>query len=183
VAEKVRALNLGAVDYLSKPFQALELLSRTERAIALRRPPAPAEPPRGPVPVGSDLQTGLFDRPGLLARLEHEVSRSMRYQRPLSLAVLFPQGEVSEHVRNCAALIRGRLRAPDLLGHLGEGVFAMVLPESPVGAARGICARIIPELYRMTGIVFQNKTTDVGKDGRSAAAVLDQLMNGYSKGS
>ncbi len=183
VAEKVRALNLGAVDYLSKPFQALELLSRTERAIALRRPPPPAEPSRGPLAVGNDLQTGLFDRPGLLGRLEHEVSRSLRYQRPLSLAVLFPQSDVSEHVRNCAALIRGRLRAPDLLGHLGEGVFAMVLPESPVGAARGICARIIPELYRMTGVVFQNKTTEVGKDGRTAAAVLDQLMNGYSKGS
>lgn len=181
VAEKVRALNLGAVDYLSKPFQAMELLARTERAIALRRPPTPPPAPRGPTPFGSDPQTGLFDRPGLLGRLEHEVSRSLRYQRPLSLAVLFPQSDVSDHVRNCAALIRGRLRAPDLLGHLGDGVFAMVLPESPVGAARGICSRIIPELYRMTGIVFQNKATDVGKDGRTAEVVLDQLMNGQLK--
>src|SRR5262249_16169575 len=68
VAEKVRALNLGAVDYLSKPFQAMELLARTERAIAMRRPPSPTPAARAPLPAGSDPQTGLFDRVGLLGR-------------------------------------------------------------------------------------------------------------------
>lgn len=34
VADKVRALNLGAVDYMAKPFNAVELLNRTERAQA-----------------------------------------------------------------------------------------------------------------------------------------------------
>ncbi len=182
VAEKVRALNLGAVDYLSKPFQAVELLSRTERAIAMRRPPEPPRAPPSPV-TGSDQQTGLFDRGGLIGRLEHEVSRSLRYQRPLSLAVLFPQSDVSVHVHNCAALIRGRLRAPDLLGHLGDGVFAMVLPESPVGAAGGICSRIIPELHQMTGVIFKNKVANVGTDGRTAQAVLEQLINGHRESS
>ncbi len=37
VADKVRALNLGAVDYMSKPFNAMELLTRTERALKLRK--------------------------------------------------------------------------------------------------------------------------------------------------
>src|SRR5262249_46302674 len=74
----------------------------------------------------------------------------------------------------CADLIRGRLRSPDLLAHLGNGMFALVLPESPLGAARGICARILPELHRLAGVAFKNKAIDVAKDGRSAQAVLQQ---------
>ena len=36
VAQKLRQLNLGAVDYLTKPFQTQELLTRVERALQLR---------------------------------------------------------------------------------------------------------------------------------------------------
>ncbi len=176
VAEKVRALNLGATDYITKPFQAMELLARAERAIQSGREAPDATVLQG-MP-GGDPETGLFDRAGLLERLEQEVSRSLRYQRPLSLAVLFPQTALGDWIRACASLIRGRLRAPDLLAHLGEGVFALVLPESPLGAARGICSRIIPELYRLTGVVFKNKAMDAANDSRPAQAVLDQLLTG-----
>jgi hypothetical protein len=55
-------------------------------------------------------------------------------------------------------------------------VFALGLPESPLGAARGIGARIIPELHRLTGVLFKNKAADVARDGRTAEAVLDQLL-------
>ncbi len=176
IAEKVRDLNLGATDYITKPFQALELLARAERAIRSGRETADAA--AAPVVAGVDPHTGLLDRAGLLERLGQEVSRSLRYQRPLSLAVLFPRTELGDQVRGCADLIRGRLRSPDLLAHLGEGTFALVLPESPLGAARGICARIIPDLFRLTGVVFKNKAIDVAQDGRSAEAVLDQLLGG-----
>ena len=37
VADRVRALNLGAVDYLAKPFHASELLQRAERALSVNR--------------------------------------------------------------------------------------------------------------------------------------------------
>ena len=176
IAEKVRALNLGATDYITKPFQAMELLACAQRAIQSGRDMAHlASFHSAPE---ADPETGLFDRKGLLDRLEQEVSRALRYQRPLSLAALFPQSVLGDRVRSCAGLIRGRLRAPDLLAHLGDGVFALVLPESPLGAARGICARIIPELYRMTGVVFKKKAVDVARDGRRADAVLDQLLGG-----
>jgi signal transduction histidine kinase/DNA-binding NarL/FixJ family response regulator len=174
IAEKVRALNLGATDYVTKPFQALELLARAARAIQSGREGAD-EP--GGVPCSEPgLEPWLLDRAGLLKRLEQEISRSMRYQRPLSLAVLFPQKPLGEGVHSCAGLIRSRLRAPDLLAQLEGGSFALVLPESPLGAARGICTRIVPELYRLTGVVFKNKAVDLAKDGRSAADVLDQLV-------
>jgi two-component system, sensor histidine kinase ChiS len=175
IAEKVRALNLGATDYITKPFQALELLGRAERAIRSGRESAQASAVI--TSTGVDPQTGALDREGLLNRLEQEVSRSLRYQRPLSLALLFPLAELGDQLRGCADLIRGRLRSPDLLAHLGNGMFALVLPESPLGAARGICARILPELHRLAGVAFKNKAIDVAKDGRSAQAVLEQLLS------
>src|SRR5262249_12950419 len=108
VADKVRSLNLGAVDYMSKPFQALELLGRAERAIQLRNTQKELQRSTALLrQTGSDPETGLFDRVGLLNRLEHEFSRSQRYRRALSMAVLVPEGTAAkEQVRECAVLIR-----------------------------------------------------------------------------
>jgi two-component system sensor histidine kinase ChiS len=56
VASKLSQLNLGAVDYLTKPFQTAELLSRVERALvasgALEPLPAFPGPPTGEREVG-----------------------------------------------------------------------------------------------------------------------------------
>jgi two-component system KDP operon response regulator KdpE len=51
--DKVRALDLGADDYLTKPFDHLELLARL-RAMLRRAPPADAEPQ--PVFVSGDME-------------------------------------------------------------------------------------------------------------------------------
>ncbi|MGZ3461690.1 MAG: ATP-binding protein, partial [Archangium sp.] len=88
VADKVRALNLGAVDYMSKPFNAMELLGRTERALKLRKAENELERTSSLTRRnGNDPLTGLYDRRGLMLRLDHEVSRGRRYSRPVSLAV------------------------------------------------------------------------------------------------
>src|SRR5262249_21727070 len=141
---------------LGKPFQALELLSRAERAIQLSAADLRVKKREGLLrEIGSDPRTGLFDRAGLLARLEQEVMRSRRYQRPLSLAVLIPEKPLANGIEQCAALIRERLRAPDLVGHLGNGTFALVLPESSLAAAQGICSRICPDLHEATGVGYR----------------------------
>jgi CheY-like chemotaxis protein len=85
VADRVRALNLGAVDYLAKPFHASELLQRAERALAVnkRRASAPeaegswsasrtrdriARPPRTRGPPHPGGGPGPALRPAPLAR-------------------------------------------------------------------------------------------------------------------
>src|SRR5262249_38795769 len=108
VAEKVRALNLGAIDYMHKPFQALEPLARTERAPSLRHAGRGVQRSHNLLRrAGSDPETGLFDRLGLVARLEQERSRAKRYGRPLSLAVMQPSAEPGKGlIRGGASLVR-----------------------------------------------------------------------------
>lgn len=178
VADKVRALNLGAVDYMSKPFQALELLGRAERAIELCNTQKELQRSTALLrKTGSDPETGMFDRAGLLNRLGHELSRSQRYRRPLSMAVLVPDGAGGkERIRECAMLIRERIRTPDFIAHLGEGVFAVVLPESNAAGAHGICSRLTTELQDATGVIFGTSSVDVGRDGPKPEMLLEELL-------
>src|SRR5581483_2347760 len=104
---------------------------------------------------GNDPDTGLFDRAGLIARAEQEHSRSRRYSRPLVLAVLRAGNAMpKEHLRAGAILVRGRLRAPDVVGHLGEGTYSMVLPECTPEDARIVLSRVIVELQELTDTTF-----------------------------
>jgi signal transduction histidine kinase/DNA-binding response OmpR family regulator len=176
VAEKVRALNLGAVDYIHKPFQALELLTRCERALTLRQAERELERSLSLLRrSGSDPETGLADRAGLLARLEQEQSRSRRYQRPLTLAVLTPHLRLRDQLRGCAALLRNKLRTPDVVAHLGEGLFAVVLPECAPDAARSVIDRLLPELFQESKCPFEVTISDA-VDPDMAPEVLDRLL-------
>lgn len=173
VAEKVRALNLGAVDYMSKPFQALELLSRAERALKLGQ----AErglPPRSQ--VGSDPATGLFDRSGILARLEQELARSRRYHRPVTLVVFKPEQPVEEKAPILARLIRQRLRSPDLVGHLGGCTFALVMPEAEAPMAHSALGRLLPELGQAAGASFLFAVLQPHSAEETAEAWLERAL-------
>ncbi len=177
VADKVRALNLGAVDYMSKPFNAKELLNRTERALQLRRTEREVERVAATQRrSGTDVLTGAYDRRGLLMRLEHEVSRSRRFSQPVSLAVLRPERMPSaDALRGIQEVMRRRLRTPDLIGHLGGGVLAVVLPECNIEAARNAINRMLPDLTKHSGVDYRPAVADVSHDSESAERILERL--------
>jgi PleD family two-component response regulator len=177
VADKVRALNLGAVDYMSKPFNAKELLNRTERALQLRRTEREVERvAANQRRSGTDVLTGTYDRRGLLMRLEHEVSRSRRFSQPVSLAVLRPERMPSaDALRGIQEVMRRRLRTPDLIGHLGGGVLAVVLPECNIEAARNAINRMLPDLTKHLGVDYRPAVADVSHDSESTERILERL--------
>ncbi len=177
VADKVRALNLGAVDYMSKPFNAKELLNRTERALQLRRTEREVERvAANQRRSGTDVLTGTYDRRGLLMRLEHEVSRSRRFSQPVSLAVLRPERMPSaDSLRGIQEVMRRRLRTPDLIGHLGGGVLAVVLPECNIEAARNAINRMLPDLTKHLGVDYRPAVADVSHDSESTERILERL--------
>ncbi|KFA94620.1 ATP-binding protein [Archangium violaceum] len=177
VADKVRALNLGAVDYMSKPFNAMELLGRTERALKLRKAENELERTSSLIRrSGNDPLTGVYDRRGLMLRLDHEVSRGRRYSRPVSLAVLRPDRPVlDEALRGIPDVMRARLRTQDILGHMGEGVLAVVLPECNVEAGRNVIGRLLPDVEKHTGMEYRSAVADVSHDSEPVERILERL--------
>jgi signal transduction histidine kinase/DNA-binding response OmpR family regulator len=180
VAEKVRALNLGAVDYMSKPFNAVELLNRTERALKLRASEREQQEKEAKSSAfqrrtGSDPTTGLHDRGGLLQRLEQEVARSRRYHRALSLAVLRPERPVDPVPSSIADVMRKRVRNPDALGHLGGGIFVVVLPECNADAARNVISRMQPDVEKVTDTEYRSAVADVSQDSGPVERLLEKL--------
>jgi len=180
VAEKVRSLNLGAVDYMSKPFNAVELLNRTERALKLRQGEREQQERDKAAPTlqrrtGSDPATGLHDRRGLLLRLEQELARSRRYHRALSLAVLRPDRPVEPVPGNIADVMRKRVRHPDAISHLGAGVFVVVLPECNAEAARNVIGRLLPDVERATDTEYRSAVADVSQDSDPVEKLLEKL--------
>jgi two-component system sensor histidine kinase ChiS len=175
VADRVRALNLGAVDYLAKPFHASELLQRAERALSVNRRPGSAPEAEAPPTGVADAETGLLDRRGLVARLTQEAARARRYGRPLSLAVARTDAVHPDLLRTAAARMRERLRQPDVLAHLGQGTFAALLPECTSEQAMAVFGRVESDLRASTSLHCHVEVAEV--PGRELPeAVLDQLL-------
>ena len=177
VSDKVRALNLGAVDYLGKPFQALELLLRVERALKQRKTELDLQRSlsvlrRG----GNDPETGMLDQVGFLTRLEQELARAKRYGRLLSVAVLRPLASPGAKTQAAAALVRQRARAADVVANLGDGLLAILLPESAPDAVRLQLARVFPEVRAATGVAYTSAVAEPSAAGQNAAAALEALI-------
>ncbi len=171
LGEKVRALDVGALDVVPRSFDPGELLNRVKSAISRR---VRASAPVAQVQPGNDPATGLFDQLGVITRLEEELSRSKRYDRPLTIAVLSPTIPPKEKTAACAAIVRNELRTPDVLGHLGNGVLVVVLPETPLEPARGLTARLCG-LLEAQGVGYSVRL-DALRGDQTAAAALELLL-------
>lgn len=167
LSDKLRALDLGHVETLTKPFSLSQLLTKVGDSMKRVRTDTFAA-------VGVDAETGLFDMLGLVNRLDQELSRSGRYGRSLTVGVLRPSSKVLS-VERCAAIMRKELRAPDMVGHLGGGVFAVLLPETALDDARQLINRLCA-LLEADGLTYQSKLRDVRDGGQGAEALLEQLL-------
>lgn len=175
VVDRVRGLNLGAVDFLIRPFEPLELAKTVERALALAG--AERELARSQALLrrgGQDPETGFFGPEAFRARLDEELARSRRHSRPMALLLLNPQGPVGALAQRSALVMRRTLRVPDVIGHLGEGRFVIILPECPKEGAEVTGARLALELMREVEVPFGYAVVSPDAEG-SLLATLETL--------
>ncbi len=174
IAEKVRALNLGAVDYLAKPFQSGELLSRVQRALQARQTVRRLEETEDELRrAGIDPATGLLDRNGFVRRFGQELSRARRYRRTLALCVILPSREVTPTASNSAsAALRAALRSSDVLCHLGDGSFAVLLPEANLQQVSRLIPRLSSAASRALGCAVRLGTLDAAPGERGPEELL-----------
>lgn len=170
--ERVRPAELGAADFVAKPLPPSVLLSRVQAAVQRSR----ARPQLSAGP-GNDPETGLYDHIGVANALEQELSRSVRYGRPLTLAVLKPLSNIGDDAGRCAAAIRQHIETPDFVGHLGHGVFVVVMPETQGDEAQKLVGRLVGVLAD-AHVSYRSRTLDV-KDatGGRAEQLLEKLIS------
>ena len=77
---KIRGLDMGAVDYVTKPFEQAELRARVRAGLRTKRLQDILERQSF-----LDGLTGLWNRPYLDQRLESELNVAHRYGRPLEI--------------------------------------------------------------------------------------------------
>lgn len=108
--------------------------------------------------------TGLLDSEAFGERLDDELKRAVRFQRPLALImatwshqgpVAFDKRTVKSYgpVRQISAIIKKGLRDVDAAGRLDGEIVAAVLPETDLAGARIVAERICSdaENYQFPG--------------------------------
>lgn len=146
-ADRVRALDLGAVDFIKKPFDAAELCARVRSAVRLRRMMRMLAQK-----ASLDGLTGLWNRAHFDRRLAEEVSESRRYGRPLTLVLAdidhFKRindrfgHPVGDAVISRFASILATGRASDIPCRYGGEEFGLILPGIDAQSALEVAERI-----------------------------------------
>jgi diguanylate cyclase (GGDEF)-like protein len=137
-----------------------------------------------------DPLTNLLNRRSFVQRLDAEVARSRRYERPLAL-VIFDVDELKvvndtqghaagdEALKRVAAALRSTIRSGDNAFRIGGDEFAVILPEATEQDARAAAKRIADELQlgASFGVAVGEKDCDAGVLLRQA----DDAMYGMKR--
>jgi len=116
--------------------------------------------------------TGLFRREAILEILDREWSRSVRYERPLAIAVadLDRFKSVNDRyghltgdlvLQRVAAELKAQLRDPDFIGRFGGEEFLIVLPETSLEGARAFAEKVRQRIEALAIPVDEERTIAV----------------------
>ncbi len=147
-----RSLDLGAVDFLQKPFSPRELKARIERTLRLTRRETELQ-----ALARTDPLTGLANLRAFRTRLDDEVKRARRYHTPLACVMvdmdnLKPVNDELGHaagdqaIRSVADVIQQELRETDFGARYGGDEFVLLLPHTTGAEARVFAERVCQRL-------------------------------------
>lgn len=146
--EKVTAFDLGAVDYITKPFDLTELRVRVRSALRMYRLLQMLSQ-RAQI----DGLTGLWNRAYFQTRWSEEVSRSSRHNRPLSVAMFdadhfksindtygHPAGD--SVLQGIGKVLQREARTSDICARYGGEEFVVIMPDTAPNDANVFCERV-----------------------------------------
>jgi two-component system cell cycle response regulator len=187
--KKVKGLDLGGVDFVTKPFDAFELRARVRAALRTKRL---QDLLREHALI--DSLTELFNRRALDECLKEEWARYLRYGRDLSVIMAdidrfkkvndrlgHPAGD--EVLRQVARLLAAGCRASDTLARFGGEEFVVVAPETSAQRVRSFAERLRMSICSRPLAVY-DKTLEVtvsfgvaDSEGRKSAGALLQAAD------
>ena len=155
-AERVRGLQLGADDYLSRPCDPAELLARAKALLRVKQTHDRIRKLQINLEqlVISDPLTGLHNRRYLMDRLTQEMQRAERHGEPLAFAMLDldgfkPINDQFGHIvgdkvlRGVGNTLARCVRVSDVAARYGGDEFGIILPATPPEGAMRVCERIL----------------------------------------
>jgi diguanylate cyclase (GGDEF)-like protein len=153
---RAHSLDLGAIDFLQKPFSERELRARIDRTLRLARRQTQLQ-----ALAETDALTGLANRRAFLGRLALEVKRARRYGTPLACLMvdmdhLKPVNDELGHaagdraIATVAELLRSELRETDFGARYGGDEFVLLLPHTTAAEGRVLASRLCERLRETT---------------------------------
>lgn len=154
--DRVRGLDLGADDYITKPFSFSELLARVRVGSRVVQYQQHLE-----YQTQVDSLTGLFNRRAFEKKVQEEFERATRYHNPLALMILDIDNfktinDTYGHHGGDAALVkisetlRQKTRQSDFPSRYGGEEFVLVLPETDQDSALQVAGKIHEEIRSCT---------------------------------
>ncbi len=154
--DKVTAFDLGAADFITKPFDVTELRVRVRSALRVSQLLHMLSQ-RAQI----DGLSGLYNRAHFDTRWEEQVASCSRHGRPVSLAMFdldhfksvndtygHPAGDTV--IQEFAKLLLRQCRQTDIACRYGGEEFVLVLPETGPADAESLCERVRAALAEIT---------------------------------
>jgi diguanylate cyclase (GGDEF)-like protein len=146
--EKIRGLNLGAVDYITKPFDAAELQARVRVGLRIKELLDLLSKK-----AMIDGLTGLYNRGYLNQRLHEELAYVARHKRPMSVIMLdvdhfksindtHGHGFGDTVLKGIASILQQLSRTEDVACRFGGEEFAILARETYASTAMAFAERI-----------------------------------------
>jgi two-component system cell cycle response regulator len=155
IEEKVRGLDMGAVDYVAKPFDPVELCARVRAALRVKRLQDLLS-----LRAQLDPLTELWNRQAMESRLRQEWARANRHEEVLSFLMMDVDHfkRINDHFghpagdRVLVALTRvltSQCRESDVPCRYGGEEFAVILPSTNCLDAARLAERCREEIEHM----------------------------------
>lgn len=171
IATKVRGLESGASDYITKPFEPQELVARLKVHLQLKTLQDELRRSNRLLLELSqtDPLTRLCNRRSLTEMLENELNRCQRNQTPCSLVMcdidhfkrvndIYGHQSGDDVLAAVADILREQLRPYDLAARYGGEEFCLVLPETNLEQAKEVAERV---RKRVEGYQFSGSLADL----------------------
>jgi len=188
LADRVEGLNIGADDYLAKPFEDQELEARIFAALRVKAAHAELRDRNQQLEsmlhsvealASTDALTGLFNRRRFADVLRREFAVTKRYKNTLSCLLLdldhfkqindrFGHDAGDQVLKEVARRITGSLREVDLAARYGGEEFVILLPHrvTPAFVAERVLKNVRKQEFTFGGEVL-TVTTSIGCAGNS----------------
>ncbi len=178
IDSRVQGLDLGAHDYVTKPFNTVELIARIRAALRVKALQDELYEKNRLLEqlATSDPLTGLPNRRTFEEQVYVEMERARRGNHPLSCLIFDIDNfkdinDVHGHqagdevLRQIGRVLLGRKRRTDMVSRYGGEEFVWLLPGAPLGAATELgewLLRTIREMEIVTTLVPLRVSVSIG---------------------